>query len=211
MFRFMPLIIGVVVTLGCSSIQINDLAEAPRFEQTPAILNQADQEWFQLARQIFFVDGQGKRWAAPQGVRTDGASIPTIFVPIIGSKTNQSYLNAAVVHDAYCGRGNEEINLFQSEPWEEVHKMFYQAMVAGGTHPIKAKIMYAAVYLGGPRWQDPERDVSQVPEEDLIQELKWCIQLVEEQGATFEELEQWMRGRESNLISGDITKPDWVN
>ena len=31
--------------------------------------------------------------------------------------------------------------------------MFYDGLLASGTSPLKARIMYAAVYLGGPRWK----------------------------------------------------------
>lgn len=30
--------------------------------------------------------------------------------------------------------------------------MFYEACVAGGAAPTRAKLMYAAIWLGGPRW-----------------------------------------------------------
>jgi hypothetical protein len=31
--------------------------------------------------------------------------------------------------------------------------MFYYAMVAGGVVELEAKVLYAAVYAGGPRWK----------------------------------------------------------
>ncbi len=143
-------------------------------------------------------------------MRTDGASIPGVFVPVIGNRLDSQHRDAAIVHDAYCSKDNEGTELYQTEPWEDVHRMFYEALLVNGTNPIKAKIMYAAVYLGGPRWNDPQRDITHVPEEDLQQELKWCIQLIEDRGASFEQVNDWMRKREPNLISGEIIKPKWA-
>jgi len=34
--------------------------------------------------------------------------------------------------------------------------MFYEACLAGGTDPQLAKLMYAAVYLFGPKWGDAQ-------------------------------------------------------
>ena len=163
-----------------------------------------------MEHSLTFIDHNKKRWSAPQGIVTDGASIPDIFIPIIGEKSDQSYLNAAIVHDAYCQKENKDNPVYQSEPWEQVHEMFYHAAVASGTPPLKARVMYAAIYLGGPRWQTPKRDLSQVPANRLIQELKWCIQLIEDRNATTEEVTSWMRSREDNLRSGRVVKPAWA-
>ena len=54
------------------------------------------------------------------------------------------YRQASVLHDVACDR--------KIEPWEQVHEMFYWAMLASGVSSLKAKIMYAAVYHKGPRW-----------------------------------------------------------
>ena len=37
-------------------------------------------------------------------------------------------------------------------PWPEVHRMFYEGLLVGGTPVARAQLMYAAVWLGGPRW-----------------------------------------------------------
>ena len=205
------LILCIFMTVSaCTAIkQALNLAES-YFDNGPVQLEPVDEEFFKLKQDYYFVDRSGKKWKAPIGAQTDGASIPSIFVLVIGDKLDPNYLDAAIIHDAYCGRENIETESFQTETWEDVHRMFYEAALAGGTHPIKAKIMYAAVYLGGPRWDDPERNISLVPEEDLKQELEWCMQLVEDQGATVEELEDWMREREPNLISGNIVKPSFA-
>lgn len=100
-----------------------------------------------------YVDPAGQEWLAPVGTKTDGASIPTIFLSLAGDRFEREYLNAAVVHDAYCDRRNKGQASYQTRPWCAVHRMFFEALIAGGAAPAKAKLMYAAVWMGGPRWE----------------------------------------------------------
>ncbi len=111
-------------------------------------------EFYPTAKPLEFIDARGQRWVAPELTLTDGASIPTVFVPMIGFPTSPEFLNAAAMHDAYCGIGNEKGQNYHSISWQRTHRMFYDALRVGGTSAIKAKIMFAAVYLGGPRWAD---------------------------------------------------------
>lgn len=101
---------------------------------------------------VEFVDKRGRHWQAPVGTLTDGASIPPLFVPLIGLPTSQEFAIAAAIHDAYCGYGNEGVQVYQTRRWRQVHRMFFEALVQGGTSEFKAKAMYAAVMTGGPRW-----------------------------------------------------------
>ena len=200
-------------TLSNQSLAVDELpisTPVGHFEHAPPQLRETNHQWFELEHSLTFIDPNKKHWSAPQGTLTDGASIPSIFIPIIGEKADQSYLSAAIIHDAYCQKENKNNPVYQSEPWEQVHEMFYHAAVASGTPPLKARVMYAAIYLGGPRWQTPKRDISHVPKSRLIQELKWCIQLIEDRNATTEDVTNWMRSREENLRSGRIVKPSWA-
>ena len=97
-----------------------------------------------LLEELVYIDPRGKRWIAPKGAVVDGASIPQIFQNIIGTPYGGEYTLASVIHDVAC---NE-----QKEPWEEVHQMFYDAMLASGVEEQKASTMYLAVYEGGARW-----------------------------------------------------------
>ena len=108
--------------------------------------------FYPIAQTLSFVDGGGSTWTAPVGTLTDGASIPEIFVPLIGAPRTPEFANAAAVHDAYCGVGNDAGPVYHSRPWELTHRMFYDTLIAGGTPEIKAKIMFTAVWLRGPRW-----------------------------------------------------------
>lgn len=105
-----------------------------------------------LAATLQFTDGVGQDWEAPETTLTDGASIPPLFVPIIGFPREPEFEKAAALHDAYCGIGNEDGPVYHGKTWQEVHRLLYDALVADGTSTLKAKIMFAAVWLGGPRW-----------------------------------------------------------
>lgn len=105
-----------------------------------------------VAERLDFIDANGWNWHAPEKSLTDGASIPEIFVPLVGFPNEPRFVNAAALHDAYCGIGNETGPVYHAKTWQEVHRLFYDALVASGTPDGKAKIMFAAVWLGGPRW-----------------------------------------------------------
>ena len=92
-----------------------------------------------------YVDKNGLAWWVPQGTVVDGASIPQIFWSIIGGPWDGPYRNASVIHDWYCST--------RSHPWQDVHRMFYEAMLANCTSRLKAVAMYAAVWARGPRWR----------------------------------------------------------
>jgi hypothetical protein len=109
-----------------------------------------------LRNDLVFTDPANVMWKAgkwiegsPEAVETgitDGASIPDWAQPIIGDPYNEQYLKAAIVHDHYCYQENHV------RGWRETHRMFHDALLALGVPWLKAKVMYAAVYLGGPKW-----------------------------------------------------------
>ena len=79
---------------------------------------------------------------------TDGATIPRWAQKIIGKPYDEAYLKAAIVHDHYCYKENHV------RSWRETHRMFYDALIDLGIGILKAKTMYYAVYLRGPKWQN---------------------------------------------------------
>ena len=97
-----------------------------------------------LQEAIRFKDGKQLVWEAAAGLVTDGASIPGIFQPLVGAPFEQAFLKAAVIHDHYCDR--------YVRTWRQTHAMFYEALLAGGVGKAKAKTMYLAVLVGGPKW-----------------------------------------------------------
>ena len=118
---------------------------------------QAQRKCF-LKNDITFTDPANLRWRAGKRVEgspetietgtTDGASIPGWAQAIVGQPFNEQYLLAAVVHDHYCYKEN------RVRTWRQTHRMFYNALIALGVPTLKAKTMYAGVYLGGPKWRE---------------------------------------------------------
>ena len=158
-------------------------------------------DFFPTAERLEFVDVERRLWVAPERTLTDGASIPRIFVPIVGSPTSQEFVNAAAIHDAYCGIGNEDLPEYHGAPWQDVHRMFYDALRVGGTEENRAKLMFAAVYLGGPRWNNPGRRLDIVPDAYLRQALLRTQAFIDEKGPTLPELISYMEWLERKMIA----------
>ncbi|WGW03830.1 DUF1353 domain-containing protein [Tropicibacter oceani] len=177
---------------------------------TPVFVEKFKHAFLPTTAQIDFVDGFGRTWTAPVQTLTDGASIPAVFEPLMGDRQSREYLEAAALHDAYCGVGNEALETYQTKPWEDVHRMFYEALLVAGTPPAKAKIIFAAVYLGGPRWNDPDRTLEGVEESALLREMEWCLKWIEETDPSADEIVDWMKAREMALKAGDSAKPDYL-
>lgn len=99
----------------------------------------------ELVDDLFFTDPDGKTWHAPAGSIVDGASIPRFFWRFIGGPWSGLYKRASIIHDVYCKT--------QTESWKSVHGMFKAAMRADGVGKWKARMMFKAVWFGGPRWE----------------------------------------------------------
>lgn len=106
-----------------------------------------DGRHMKLLRDYGYVDASGLAWNVPAGVELDGASIPPVFWSVTGGPWDGPYRNASVIHDWFCDT--------RARPWQSVHRMFHEAMLANCTSRIKASVMYAAVWAGGPRWPQP--------------------------------------------------------
>ncbi|MCZ4351043.1 DUF1353 domain-containing protein [Roseovarius aestuarii] len=150
--------------------------------------------------QLDFVDGSGVNWVAPKGIVTDGASIPPIFVPIVGDPTSPEFVNAAAVHDAYCGIGNERGAKFQAAPWQKVHIMFYDALRVGGVSEIKAKVMFAAVWLGGPRWGGADFQPYEQPKLAMQAAMRRTKDYVETYNPAITELIEYLSDQERLIL-----------
>lgn len=98
----------------------------------------------QLLENFVFIDSKGVRWLAPINSIVDGSSIPRLFWTVIGSPFVGKHRRASIIHDVYCQT--------KTTPHKQVHKMFYEAMRCDGVNYFKAKVMYFAVKLGGPKW-----------------------------------------------------------
>jgi hypothetical protein len=98
----------------------------------------------QLTTPFSFIDQAGLTWPVPIGTIVDGATIPRLLWTPVGGPYEGKYRDASVVHDYYCD--------VRTRPWQAVHRVFYEAMLAVGEDGARAKAMYLAVRGFGPRW-----------------------------------------------------------
>lgn len=99
-----------------------------------------------LLEKLVYVDPLDRKWIAPKGHVVDGASIPRFAWTLIGGPFEGKYRQSSVIHDVGCDK--------HWAPWNVVHEVFYMGMITSGVEEWRAKIMYAAVYHFGPRWEN---------------------------------------------------------
>ncbi len=199
-YQLMTLTGLVILIAGCGN---NEEPPAPaHFDPTQITLREHGHLKELLDDQLVFVDDSGTEWIAPQGTLTDGASVPRLALPITDGRWAEEFLKAAVVHDAYCQVENETRTpeQYRTRPWREVHRMFHEACLAGGTTPLLAKIMFAAVWLGGPRWDDPSSNLEQVSSEALTRGFVGSRKWIEQNDPTVEQIITDMSRREPLLL-----------
>jgi hypothetical protein len=123
----------------------------------------------QLLKPFSYVDAAQVEWAAPVDSIVDGASIPQFAWSLIGGPLEGKYRKASVIHDVACDE--------RARPWESVHLAFYYAMLASGVDDDLAKVMYAAVYHFGPRWDlvIEHKDIAEAAAPVLERNLKTVI------------------------------------
>lgn len=97
-----------------------------------------------LLEAVRFTGSNGKTWTAPAGSVINGANIPRLFWLVVGSPFIGRYRRATVLHDVYCGT--------MTEPYQAVHRMFYEAMLCDRVDHDRAEVMFKAVWLFGPKW-----------------------------------------------------------
>lgn len=103
-----------------------------------------DGRHMRLKRPFGYVEEGGGEWSVPEETVVDGASIPQAFWSLIGGPFSGPYRDASIVHDYYCDD--------RTRPWQDTHRVFYDAMRCSGVNAVRAKVMYYAVYRFGPRW-----------------------------------------------------------
>jgi hypothetical protein len=108
-----------------------------------------------LIETFSYIDPQGRRWDAPTGCITDGASIPQTLWSSVGSPFTGNYRRAAILHDSALQ--NRAILRVDAD------NMFYFACLAGGCTPIESKLLYAGVRVGS--WATETRDFA----DDVLQ------------------------------------------
>jgi len=146
----------------------------------------ADGRHMRLLQPFGYIDPTGGEWKVPSGATVDGASIPRAVWSLIGGPFEGRYRYPSVVHDWYCD--------VRTRPWREVHRMFLNGMLAAGVDETQARIMYYAVYAGGPRWNDQaiannklavEQKVAELARDPAPSELTVCGGLGESCGVIY--------------------------
>jgi hypothetical protein len=98
-----------------------------------------------LRSNLWFGCSKGMQWKAMTGDKIDGASIPRFLWRVVGSPYCGKYRIASIIHDVYCDN--------KTRPSPEVHRVFYEMMVASGLCKTKSWILWFAVRVFGPRFK----------------------------------------------------------
>jgi hypothetical protein len=130
-----------------------------------------------LLNELRYTDPYGEVWVAPAGSRVDGASIPRAFWTVVGGPFEGKYRNASVLHDVAYEQ--------QKKPWQEVDRMFYNAMRCSGVGAIKAKTMYYTLVRHGRHWKSSRAAAAELAERP--------------QPADVEQVQEWIRANDPSL------------
>jgi hypothetical protein len=117
-----------------------------RYEGRPSVVFLSDGRRVKTIEPFAFIDAASLRWEVPSEVTVDGASIPRLLWTLVGGPFEGKYRDASIIHDWYCD--------IRDRHWRAVHKVFYEAMLASDVPSHQAKLMYAGVLFGGPRWSE---------------------------------------------------------
>lgn len=105
-----------------------------------------DKAIFILQEDLEFIDSQGKVWSVPAGFGSDGLSIPQATWSLFGSPFSLEFRRAAFFLDYYSE--------YRLETSKQVHRLFYEILLADGTSPQKAKVLYFALLTSGAQWDN---------------------------------------------------------
>jgi len=165
-----PLLGCVTVALiflgACASHPVVKKAERPRKSQSWGYFSgPVDARWdpdglnMTLLSEVRYTDPEGVVWVAPAGSKVNGASIPRAFWSLVGGPFEGKYRAASVLHDVAYEQ--------QTRPWQQVDRMFYNAIRCSGVGVVEAKTMYYALYRHGHHWKHPVRRAVAAQPSDL--------------------------------------------
>jgi hypothetical protein len=95
-----------------------------------------------------YVAPDQRKWRVPAGVIVDGATIPQFLWSITGGPFEGKYRDASVIHDHFCST--------KTRAFQDVHRVFFHAMLTSGVSQARAWLMYKAVEKFGPYWDPPK-------------------------------------------------------
>jgi hypothetical protein len=112
-----------------------------RFEGEPQVEYLAGGMRVRLLADFVYHDPTPRRWVAPKGLVSDGASIPREFWSIVGAPLGGPYLNAALLHDARYRLGDCSK--------DEADMVLWDAALCGGTSEADALAIAEGVAFAG--------------------------------------------------------------
>jgi len=165
-------------------------ADPPRFEGR-VVLEVLDEialeHKLRLLEAFSFRDEHGRLWLAPAGAVIDGTSLPRTLRSTPELPPEAEFRKASVLHD-YHSRARQE-------SWREVRRLLYSASLHEGLGPAEAKLLYAAVYAGGWRWE-PRTSSCYRSCHAASALLVWQPDLNQ---AEFQPIVDWLRGADPSL------------
>lgn len=114
------------------------------FADLPLTVTYVERGRVRLERAVTWVDDEGMI-VVPVGFQSDGVTSPPWSWPMLGHPYSGSLLRPAILHDYEIWT--------KRAPWSTVHRRFYRALRANGVGRVRAALLFAGVYLGGPRWE----------------------------------------------------------
>ena len=182
--------LGVSFLLGVWVCAAAHAAELPKFEGRLVLEVLDDIELdhkLRVLEDFSFRDEHGRVWLAPAGAVIDGTSLPRTLRSIAELPPEAEFRKASVVHDYYSRA--------RQESWREVRRMLYGASLHEGLGPAEAKLVYAAAYAGGWRWE-PRTSSCYRSCHAAASMLVWQPDLNQ---AEFQPVVDWLRGADPSL------------
>jgi hypothetical protein len=105
------------------------------------ILKKISAKRYKVWKRFSYTSKKGEKFIVPKGFKTDGASIPRIVWPLIGSPFTGRYSQAAVLHDF--------LYYTQMTTRRKADRIFLEAMGVLKVPFWKRTIMYLAVRVAG--------------------------------------------------------------
>lgn len=159
------LCVAGIVALGVAGYAIwssSGETEFGVFDKQPPVRLLTPAPNVELLEDLTFYTAAGQAWPVPKEHVSDGASIPRVFWTPVGGPLSGDYRDAAIVHDYYCAHFDRYWDKEYMRDWKAVHRAFYYGMRARGVGETQAKLMYAAVYHFGPRWEWKDGEVRRI-------------------------------------------------
>lgn len=121
-----------------------------RFEGEPRVEFLHGGTLVRLLDDFVYHDADARRWVAPKGLVSDGASIPRVVWSVIGPPIGAPYFNAGLLHDARYRLADCEKKVADLLLWD--------AALCGGTSEEHAAIIAEAVATcGHEAWEENRR------------------------------------------------------